>query len=489
MTSKLSRKIYLLLLSAIFTSSCRKDVTLPDIGLDVASPMAMVSDAGGNYFYVLNGDINHTHNSGSILILDSDGNKISATSIPRLGRALSRTGNDLLVIFDSEVENDEETLNGKAQLFDLADPKQPKFITEWSLADCAPANVVAREGYPYFAVACMNGKLFIGELTDKRKDSKLSYVRHYPGNTRKAMHIDPKRGLLFAFVSDMGAGTQVDAVAADTKTRAVNSDTVTDGPDEIPDTYQATKAQANELRNNTNRYQFIVYDIDEAKDNGFPFKEFKDVRDAEPRWLYWPETNSDGTPDDYDSNGDSSKKYYRTNFAEAQPDPLDPDSFYLSHRGLAKSGQSEHANDIIKVTLNSPGNPRAISGTIPKTPSYFSFKRVFGFKGAENDGSKYFDSFLVTMMSGQKVVVINSFRDLVNFSNSQYGLAAATIGDRTETNLPWFTQITSDSTSDSYYRLALAKNGNLLSSSFFSDDLRLFNLRLGDTITFVKTID
>ncbi len=491
MTSKLSRKIYIMLLSGIFANSCRKDVNLPDIGLGIASPMAMLSDAAGDHFYVLNGDVNHTRNSGSILVLESkdkDARKISATPVPRLGRGLARTGKDLIAIFDSENEDDEDTLNGKAKLFSLEDPKNPTLTKEWILPDCSPASVVAREGYSYFAVACMGGKLFIGELTTDRKNSELKYVRSYPGNTRKAMYIDSKRELLFAFVTDMGAGTLVDTITADDLTWLEQDEKSKPGADEVPDTSQTTRSQVNDLRNNTSRFQFIVYDIKDAKANNFPFKDFKEVRKMEPRWLYWPEANSDGTPDDPDSNGDPSKKYYRTNFAEAQPDPIDPDVFYLSHRGLAKSGQSEHANDIIKVTLSNT-SPRASNGKAPKTTSYLYFERVFGFKGVETDANKYIDSFLVTTMSGQKVVVLNNFRDLVNFGNPQYGLAAASIADKTYTSLPWFTQITSDNTNDSYYRLALAKNGNLLSSSFFSDDLRLFNVQLGDTMTFVKIIN
>jgi hypothetical protein len=300
------------------------------------------------------------------------------------------------------------------------------------------------------------------------------------------MFLDKKRDLLFLFISDSGTGSLTDALDNDKETW-LKGQKISDKADEIPDTLQQTAARSQDVLHNTTRFQFMVYDIREEANKDFPHRPFESIRNTEPRWMYFKLENFDGSPDDPSAHGDTNVKYYRTNFWDAIPDPDDLDTFYLSHRGLGKVGFSEHANDLVKVTLKAP-TPRATAGVSPRLDSYMSFERVYGFKGDQTGPDKYISSVLVTKMMGKKVVLVNSFRDLSNFSESRYMIAAANLVEKTVPST-WFTHVSSKDVNDSYYGLALAKNGNLLTISFFDESLRLFNVKFGENISLVKSIE
>ncbi len=493
MTAFFEKNLRIFLLSLFFFSnSCRDKVDLPSIGLNTANPIAVSSDTSGNYFYVLNADFLHKYESGSLLVLDKDGTKLTAIPTPRLGKVLHVSGKNLFILFDRE--DTEQTAQQRQEssslgmLFDLSSPEKPRLLKEFHLQGCTPANVASRVGYGYFAIACNEGHLWMGTLAGE--NSSIKKVREYPslnGGVRRAMYLDPKRELLFSFMSDMTNGDLVDKLETDNETW--NDRTKVEGPDEIPDALQQTAGRAADILKNTSRFQFLVYDIAEAKAASFPFKDFKDVQKSEPRWLYFDLRNSDLAADDPAAQGDATIKYYRTNFWETQPDPDSDDSFYISHRGLGGIGRSEHSNDIIKVTFKG-GDPRAKAGDYPpKLESYLSFDRVYGFKGDETGADKYMNSFIITKYQGQKIVLLNSFRDLVNFSNPRYMLAAANVIEPGTPYGTWFAQVSSNKVEDSYYQLALANNGNLLSSSFFDGSLRLFKVRFGDTISLIRSIN
>ena len=488
MTRFLSRKLAIILLSLLFTNSCRETIKLPAIEHNVSTPVDMATDFSGEYFYVLNADFLHTYATGSLLVLNQDGDKVGSVPVPRLGKVLTVSGNDLFILFDHEAGEHPR----KVLLFDISQPNKPVQKKEWHFDDCTPGNLASRKDYPYFALICNEGALWMGTLTEDRTKSTLKKVRTYPqiqGATRRALYLDPKRELLFAFITDVGSGTLVDSLYTDSQTWA-NGAYINNSPDEIPDALQQTAARASDVLDNTTRFEFMLYDIAKEASNGFPPKNFVDVRKQEPRWLYFGVENWDGTPDDPGAQGNSSIKYYRTNFWETRPDPDDSDSFYISHRGLGTQGNSEHANDIIKVTFKKGGDPRPnAAGVPPVLTSYLTFERVYGFKSDETGPDKYFNSFIITKYQGQKVILLNSFRDLVNFSNPRYMIAAANVIEKDSPFGAWFTDVSSWDVDNSYYQLALAKNGNLLTSSFYTDDLRLFKVNFGDTISLIKPID
>ena len=467
----------------LFASSCRKDLNLSPIDQNISGPSSVATNPAGDHFYVLNADFMHNYESGSLLILNDQAHKVGAIATPRLGRTLLVSGNNLFLTFDHESEDTE----GIVQFYDISTSSKPKLVKEWKLEECTPANLVSREAYQYFAVSCQEGDLYVGQL--KGTASTLKKVRAYPGirdSVRKAMHIDPKRQLLFLFLTDINGGVNnTDLVEFDQETW-VSGKLINRTPDEIPDAWQKTDPRSRDLLNNSSRYQFMLYDIAAEAAAGFPFRDFKTVRSTEPRWLYFNLNNFDQTPDDATNQGDSGRKYYRTNFGDAQPDPEDPDSFYLSHRGLGKVNASEYANDIVKVTLFNEARANS-SGKVPKLTDYARFSRVYGFKGDETGPDKYFDSFIITKLAGQKVVLLNSFRDLSTFSNPRYQIGAANLVER-DLASRWITEVSSADIGDSYYRVSLAKNGNMLTISFFDESLRLFNVKFGETISYVDTI-
>ena len=90
------KKIFIpILLSAVAVhSSCAKKEAFPEIGTKFASPIDAAVSSDGNYFYVLNSDFDREYDTGSLVVLDSDGEKLSALKIPRLARTLTISGTD-----------------------------------------------------------------------------------------------------------------------------------------------------------------------------------------------------------------------------------------------------------------------------------------------------------------------------------------------------------------------------------------------------------
>ncbi|NBQ54632.1 MAG: hypothetical protein EBU49_13780, partial [Proteobacteria bacterium] len=144
--------IFLLLtLGTLVPSSCKRAETFPTLGDQVASPVDVAVAPGEGYFYALNADFDRTFNAGSILVIDTEGNKKSAISVPRLGRNIAIAGNDMLVTFDA----DGTSRGAEAILFDVSTPEAPREITRLDLG-CSPLNTVMRQGYKHFAIACEN---------------------------------------------------------------------------------------------------------------------------------------------------------------------------------------------------------------------------------------------------------------------------------------------------------------------------------------------
>ncbi|MCX6123620.1 MAG: hypothetical protein NTV34_02550 [Proteobacteria bacterium] len=138
--------------------ACKREEKFPDLGDRFAAPIDVAADETGNYFYVLSSDDSRDYNTGSIVTLSRDGDKLAVTPTPRLGRSLSVAGNDLLVTYS----NTGEGAGSRLDLYDITDPKKLKMSVSWPLNDCNPINAVMRSGYNYFAVSCSNGQIYIG---------------------------------------------------------------------------------------------------------------------------------------------------------------------------------------------------------------------------------------------------------------------------------------------------------------------------------------
>lgn len=465
--------------------ACKREETFPVLGDNLASPVDVVSAPGEGYFYVLSADFDRTYNAGSILVIDGDGAKKTAIPVPRLGRTMSIAGNDLLVTFDA----DGTSRAPEAILFDITTPDAPREVVRIGLP-CSPLNTVMREGYKHFFMACENsgdaGGLVIGTLADDRTKTGVKLVRSY-GIARRAMHIDPDRELLFAFPTDYGTQTWMDLDLDDSLTFAADG-TETSGPNEIPDEYERTRRARSNL-NQRQIYQFIVYDIAAeraASPESFPFRDARSAEVAtEFRWTYF---NPDGFAGVADSDAGltsttSTRRYYRTNFFGATPDPEDDSSFYLSHRGHIDTVTglgSPQANDVLRVSI--AGNPKVgTDGKAPFTNTYLKFDRVYG-RGAEDNakGLHYPGDIEVRRVNGEKMLFVNHFRDLVNWTRSQvyFGIAAKSLGRDY-----WSSELGGSDPYNSYFQIAVTSGGRAAVCSFYGNKVILFDVLPGTAIT------
>ena len=484
-------------------ASCKRDETFPSIGDKIASPIDVQASESGEYFYILNADFDRTYNMGSVLVVDKDGNKIKSVEVPRLGRSLAVTDKDMIVTTDYPDDK------GQAHvlLFDITDPKEPILRQKFNL-NCSPINVSLRKNYDYFFVTCGDGNLHMGKLEADRGTSWMKHIRRFDA-TRRALYIDPKRELLFAFTTDIGAQATADREAADMKTfndipTEVKNDAGESMPDEIPDDMQSTKREV-AASSGKGIYQFTVYDIKAERENApgcvvtdtenckFPLRTGVDpLLKKETRWIYFHLNNFDGTPDTL-SALDPNFKYYRTNFYEVKPDQFDPDTFYLSHRGVpAKSG---FANQIVKVQFVGDIRPTA-EGKVPHTGDVLTFERISGFKGEGQNGVEttkfhYPGDFELTEIDGQQVLVVNHFRDLAsdawNRNEVYFSITAKTLDENS-----WFTELPGSLSSPNittYYQIAINNAGRALSCSFYGNAVMLLEVTPGVGIREIKRIE
>jgi len=461
-------------LTLLANIGCKKSETFPPIGDQVISPIDVAADSSGTYFYALNSDYPRDYNAGNLLVLTTDGKKIGATTLPRLGRSLTVAGNTLIITFSNTGETPSQVM-----LFDITAPDKPVLAKSFQPTDCNPINALAKASYSYWVVTCSNGRLFAGDLGSDLSTSTLNHVRDYPGS-RRALHIDTTRNLLLAFATDMGAQQWGDQFYDDSKTYSESDGTETAVPNEIPDKFERLRSdRANKSFRGI--YQFAVYDLKAAHDGGWQRKEFKDSL-GELRWTYFNLANFDGTPDVPQTVANINTRYYRTNFWEAKPDPEDEDVFYLSHRGTADGlfGGSQYANSIIKVRIM--GDLKAMSLT---TPEVLSFERIYGFKGElDPSGRQFPGAFQIANVQGRPLLVVNHFRDLRNWPSQPYfSIAAKVIGEN-----HWFDEISSTSSSKSYYQVALTTSGRAIAANFYGNSLILLDVTPGVGITELATV-
>lgn len=524
----MKRPSFLLFVAAfasLAAGGCKTKEKFPSLGTGMASPIDVAASEDGNYFYVLNADFDRTYDTGSLLVLDKEGNKIRAVEVPRMGRSLTVAGNDLIATIDFPNEKDD----AHVMLFDISDASNPVLRRDFEIG-CTPFNAVAAKDYEYFFVTCMSGALYAGRFGQPRENSTLEEVRYY-GTTRRALYLDPKRNLLLGFTTDVSKQLTADKVLADGNSYDAKFDPIMNGdqgvPNEVPDSMESNKRVSG---NKTQRqlFQFFVYDIAAEKENAplctvvpdeedcaFPYRANSDpIVEQELRWIYFELTNFDGTPDPSDGYADPNMKYYRTNFYDAKADPSDPDVFYLSHRG--NPSKSPFANQIVRVTITgdlrvpppeslpeptTPGRPGESTPTVeipvpPQTGNVMTFDRVYGFKGAQATKYVFPGDFEVQEIAGQKTLIVNNFRDLINWvrDDTYFSLGAQVIDDPS-----WFAERSAEdgdlSAADvegpltSYYQVALTPEGKALSCSFYGNAVMLLDVKPGIGISEPKRIE
>jgi hypothetical protein len=478
----------------IFLAQCKRDEKFEELGDNFAGPVDAASSDSGDYFYILNTDFDRTYNTGAISVLDESGNKVNQVEVQRMGRSLTVGGTDMIITYDRT----DDDIGPRAQLWDTTDEQNPVMKREWDL-DCSPFNAVLRKGYPHFIITCTSGSIFLGTLADDRQHTGIKKIRNY-GVARRAIHIDTERELVFGFATDLPPLGLYDALYEDAKTynnKAVEEkvSTINDEgeevfssvPNEIPDIYEETlKAQS--LTNQRLAYQFFVYDIaaerdgtnpcvvSEEEDCVFPKRSLTDpVVKNELRWLYFHARNFDGSPDIF--NLSSTKRYYRTNFWDAEPDPDDASAFYLSHRGPPLEDinkGSPYANHVVRVKIE--GDVRAGEDGAPKTEDVMTFERVYGFKG-ENRDYHYPGDIQVGYVDGQKILVTNHFRDLDNWVRDDvYFSIAVKILDE---NIWWEETPNNFDPLESYFQFAMNSKGTIISPSYYGNQVMALDVKPG----------
>ena len=412
--SLLRSTITFLSISTIFLA-CKKEEEFPSLGNRVANPVDVAVDSSETYFYALNSDYPRDFNQGSLLVLDTEGAKVNAVPLPRLGRSLTVAGSTLIVTLSNSGESTPKIL-----LFDISTPQTPRLAKTIEPTECNPLNAVARAGYKYWAVSCSNGPIFAGELTTPLGNSTLKKIRNFR-MSRRALHLDTTRNLLLAFPTDFGKQEFSDIQADDSKTVNEADDSEIAQPNEIPDQYERSRLErAKKSRNEI--HQFSVTDLNESATSGWLEKDLiSSMQDL--RWIYFNLTNSDGSLDMPATETNQNTKYYRTNFWEAKPDSTDADTFYISHRGSKDKDVSisPHANNVIRVKIT--GN---IADRTAKTKDVMTFERIYGFKSELEKTDRHFmGDFELATIQGKSVLLVNHFRDLVNWPEQGYFSVAA----------------------------------------------------------------
>lgn len=494
--------VLLTALALVMAIGCGRKENFPTLGTNVASPVDIAVSDDGKYFYALNADFERKYNAGSILIMDADGNKLKALEIPRMGRSINVVGNVMIATLDYSANA------GNSQphvyIYDLADPVNPALKVDL-IPDCSPVTSAMRKGYQYFAVTCANGSLFLGKLETDLSQSTIKKVRQFSRPFR-ALHFDAKRNLLIGFPDQPDKPSTGDAELIDANTYNTIGTLTAASPNEIPDQYEQTRRAWADLSARQS-YQFLVYDIAAEEKNAplcttssinpscdFPFRLSTDtVSQGELRWLHFRLKDQSGTPDASTFLNNPSYKYYRTNFYAVRPDPEDSDVFYLSQRGAPAA--SPYANQIIRVRITGELRPTYDEAkkayTFLPTADEMQFERVYGFKGAQLSQYSYPGDFRIVMINDKKTVVVNNFRDLVNWTrgdaNGSYWIGASLVDDPT-----WYAQLTGQlapaNDIRSYYQVAVNNSGRGASCSFYGNQIIFFDVNPGSAINITKQV-
>lgn len=460
----------LALISSIVIVACTENESFEDIGLNVASPIDIA--AGESYFYVLNADISRKYNKGSILVVDTNGIKVASTVIPRVGHSISKSDDKLIVTIG---ETQQYSKSAQVQIFDISNPTKPTLSKSLDVGCKNPTGVAAPPSYDYFAISCTNGEIYIGTWGTTSVDTTVKLVRKPDNNLRRALHIDTARNLLFAFTTHWdNSAVYRDTVLDDEYTYDTNFNK-TNSANEVADIWEGSEESAAASEIQKTQYQFLVYDISAEAVAGFPYLEnYSDQAKQEMRWLYFNDTRQTNL-------GITEKqKYYRSNFWMTLPDKSDPNSFFISQRGIESNNFAPDSNAIYRFTIS--GDPRAVAGTVPETSSFLSVTTAYGHeidqKTDVKAGSRFTNNFSITNIEGVDFLVVADFLDKsLNTSNAgdyfnktHFGIGVKSTGDDTTVK-----SISSDSRDRSFFALGAIKS-KVLTGSFYTDKLILLEV-------------
>lgn len=491
MLKKTVTKIFSLSLSAFFCwslSSCKVDEKLPSLNDRLAGAVDMVSSPSGDYIYVLNSDYERRFDRGSILIINPEApegsQKIKAISTRRMGRSLSINQNMMIITYaDPEARE-----TGTVEIWDITSELEPKVLASFE-SRCQPLNAVIAPTTPYFAVSCKNGWTYMGKNPRNTAEAPLSYemVRGY-GYDRHALYFYENAGkvYLFGFPTDLEDLDTVDQNLEDSKTYNSGDDSISEGPNGVPDVYELTEA-ARRRTSLSAPYQMYVYPVtDEELASQSPqeatvppFTNFRyiergtyrkpSVADKELHFIKFTLLEGNGQPSTAEQITIPNFARYRTNFWEAKIGPENnPSIFYMSQRGDYNS----ESNNVVRVLVN-PASLATLNTA--RFEDIFTVNRVYGFAIDRDNGGRYPGDFEFATIGGEPVLFVNSFRDLIYFSNAPfYSLTRKLLeGPAAVQEVP--SSFDSTSFEASFYRIAVSKSGKVLTSSFYGNVLYLFD--------------
>ncbi|MDE3269806.1 MAG: hypothetical protein OYH77_05945 [Pseudomonadota bacterium] len=312
-------KLPILLTLVLCLVACDVSQQFMQLGKHLASPIDVAVADTGAYFYVINADHDRTYDQGSILVVSETGKKLRAIPTPRLASSISVAGDNMLVTFMQSTESEQSEVHR----YSIQTPAAPQLKKRWQV-DCLPLQSVQRVGYRYFFVGCTDGTLLRGDYDTDTLRPVRKY--HHP---RRAMYLDTEQGLLLAFPTSLGQPV-ADRRLEDSEGASGEVDNGSTGDSNsgnfVPDVWEKGQVPAHVAA----VYQFAIYDIK------------ADTRNAPVSEMHWLTYDSLAT----------AKKYYRTSFWHATPDPDGRSSFYLSQRGALPTA-SHSANNVVKVIINS----------------------------------------------------------------------------------------------------------------------------------------
>jgi hypothetical protein len=465
------------LLTATLLFSCSEPEAFENLEDKVAGPMAIAQSS--THFFVLNADIDRTYNKGSILVLDTDGNKVSTIETPRLGRFMTVKDNVLIAGFGPT--NQYSTLP-MINFYDITDPTSPTLERSISM-DCSPVNAYAPSSYSYFAVSCMGGKIFMGDWGSSFDTIELNLVRQPDSITRRALYIDTASNILYAFSTDWSDPTFRDRILVDSNSYDENYSEIA-GSNEVPDIWEESSMAVESIANNRTdaQYKFLVYDIATEAAAGFP-ERASDSEESmvEMRWLSFFANRTSAT-------FETGERYYRSNFWMALPHESDASSFYLSQRGDELSGISPDSNAIYRLQITS--SPLPVSGVAPATDTFLNVTAAYGHETdpAVTSGQRFTGNFALANANSQDYFVVNDFKDKSFSRNSDYFKTANYALGFKNTAGTWVESQESTSRQDAYFAVGAIGN-RVLTGSFYSNELILLEVSPGSAITILETIN
>ncbi|RZA24446.1 MAG: hypothetical protein EOP10_09880 [Proteobacteria bacterium] len=475
-------------LLAYGVSSCKTEEKLPDLADKLAGAVDVVTAPSGNYIYALNSDYERRYDKGSILIINPDApegsQKVKAISVPRMGRSMSIAQN-LMIITYADPEAKEA---GRLQIWDLSSELEPQIVAEMDVG-CQPLNAVLAPSSPYFTVSCKGGWILMGKNPHNTADARvtLDLVRGYEWD-RRALYFYETGGktYLFGFPTDLEALDAADQNLEDSKTYVAADDTITDGPNGVPDGFELTEA-ARRRTILASPYQMFIYPVsdEEAASQGpqdpiIPaFNTFRFIAagtyrkpsqsNTELKFINFTLLEANGQPSAAEQITTPTLHRYRTNFWEAKTGPeQNPAIIYLSQRG----DYGSESNNVVRMLLSDAG--LANVATV-KFEDLFTVSRVYGFAIDRDNGGRYPGDFEFATIGGEPMLFVNSFRDLIYFGNAPFYSVTRKLLEAPAVTQDVPSSFDSTGFGASFYQLAVSKSGKVLTSSYYGNVLYLFD--------------